>query len=178
MRRTTAQPPHPRRARRGRLEPGPGRGAGDRIGKEQAAPGRTISAIGQRQARLIRTLADGLGGHEASDLDPDQEKQFRDSIQREHAALGAQREQLAEQLADLRAPKQAVRAAANAALLDAVPHLDVDLALVPEELQRRLYSAFGLEVRYSRPHEELTLRVTIPDCLLDGLMFAAHELQP
>ncbi|WP_234438545.1 recombinase family protein [Streptomyces sp. NRRL S-340] len=153
-------------------------GAGDRIGKERAALGRTISAIGQRQAHLIHTLANCLGGYEARDLHPDQEKQLRDSIQREHAALGAQREQLAEQLAHLRAPKQAVRAAANAAPLDAVPPLDVDLALVPEEIQRRLYSAFGLEVRYSRPHEELTLRVTIPDYLLDGLMFAAHELQP
>ncbi|MEU2490056.1 recombinase family protein [Streptomyces sp. NPDC007883] len=153
-------------------------GADDRIAKERAALGRTISAIGQRHARLIRTLADGLGGDETNDLHPDQGKQLRDVAHREHAALDAQREQLAEQPAHLRAPKQAVRAADNAPLLDAFPHLDVNLALVPEEIQRRLYSAFGLEVRYSRPHEELTLRVTIPDYLLDGLMLTGHELQP
>ncbi|SEE21938.1 Recombinase [Streptomyces sp. 2224.1] len=74
--------------------------AGDRIAKERAALERAITAIGQRQARLIRTLADGFGGDdEADDLGPDQEKQFRDAIRREHSTLGAQREQLAEQLA-------------------------------------------------------------------------------
>lgn len=63
-------------------------------------------------------------------------------------------------------PKQAARPADNAALLDAIPRLNIDLAWVPEEIQRRLYNAFGLEVRYSRPGEELTLRVTIPGHLL------------
>ncbi|MFV5995160.1 hypothetical protein ACNPQM_22585 [Streptomyces sp. NPDC056231] len=104
--------------------------------------------------------------------------QFRDAIRREHATLGAQREQLAEQLARLQSPKQAADPADTAALLDALPHLDVDLALVPEEIQRRLHSAFGLEVRYSRPREELTLRVTIPGCLVDGLVSVTRELEP
>jgi len=151
---------------------------GDRIAKERAALERAITAIGQRQARLIRTLADGFGDDEADDLDPDQEKEFRDAIRQEHATLGARREQLAEQLARLQSPKQAADPADTTALLDALPHLDVDLALVPEEIQRRLYNAFGLEVRYSRPREELTLRVMIPGCLLDGLVSVTRELDP
>ncbi|MGW1625977.1 hypothetical protein [Streptomyces sp. NPDC002172] len=154
-------------------------GAGERIANERAALERAITAIGQRQARLIRTLADGFGGDEAADdFGPDQEKQFRDTIRREHATLGAQRQQLAEQLAHLQSPKQVAQPADSAALLDALPHLDVDLTLVPEEIQRRLYNAFGLEVRYSRPREELTLRVTIPGHLLDGLVSVTRELDP
>ncbi|MCX5321761.1 recombinase family protein [Streptomyces sp. NBC_00120] len=145
--------------------------AGDRIANERATLEHAISALSQRQARLIRTLADGFGSNnETDDLDSDQEMQFRDAIRQEHATLSGQRKQLAEQLAHLRAPQQAVRPADSAALLDALPHLDMDLALVPEEIQRRLYSAFGLEVRYSRPREELTLWVMIPGCLVDGLV--------
>ncbi|MGW5662854.1 recombinase family protein [Streptomyces sp. NPDC003758] len=153
--------------------------AGDRIARERAALEHAISTIGQRQARLIRTLADGFGGDdEAHDLAPDQEKEFRDAIRQEHATLGAQRKELAEQLTRLQAPKQAASPADSAALLDALPHLDLDLALVPEEIQRRLYTAFGLEVRYSRPREEVTLRVTVPGYLLDGLVSVTRELEP
>ncbi|WP_405590028.1 recombinase family protein [Streptomyces sp. NBC_01190] len=152
---------------------------GDRTATEQAALEQAISAIGRRQARLIRTLADGFGADDdPGDLDPDQEKQFRDAIRREHATLGAQRTQLAEQLARLKTPKPAARHSDNAALLEALPLLDVDLALVPEEIQRRLYTAFGLEVRYSRPREEVTLRVTIPGHQLDELTSVTRELAP
>ncbi|MEU2423688.1 hypothetical protein ABZ619_22130 [Streptomyces sp. NPDC007851] len=57
-------------------------------------------------------------------------------------------------------------------------HLDVDLGLVPEDMQRRLYNAFGLEVRYSRPREELTLRVMVPGFLVKGPVSVTHELGP
>ncbi|MFJ6589573.1 recombinase family protein [Streptomyces violaceusniger] len=146
-------------------------GPGDRTAKERAALEQAIKAIGERQARLIRTLADG-------GTDPEREKEFRDAIRREHAALGKQRTELAEQLARLEAPKPEVRSVDSAALLDALPRLDIDLALVPEEIQRRLYDAFGLEVRYSRPREEVTLRVTVPGHLLDGLVAVTRELDP
>ncbi len=157
----------------------PEKDTSDRIAKERAALEHAISAIGQRQARLIRSLADGLGADDDSvDLDLDQEKQFRDAIRREHATLGSQREQLAEQLARLNTPKPAAGSGDTAALLDALPRLDVDLALVPEEIQRRLYDAFGLEVRYSRPREEVTLRVTIPGNMVDGLASVTRSLDP
>ncbi|MER6086971.1 hypothetical protein [Streptomyces bluensis] len=126
---------------------------------ERAALERAISAIGQSRTRLIRTLAEGFGD-DAHDLDPDQEKQFRDAIRREQVTLGAEHKQRAEQLAHLQAPKRAARPADSAAPLQALLLVDGDLALVPEEIQRRLYNAFELEIRYSRPREELTLRVT------------------
>lgn len=154
-------------------------GPGDRTAKERTALEQAIKAIGERQARLIRTLADGFGDDErASGTDPEQEKEFRDAIRREHATLGTQRTTLTEQLARLEAPKPEVRSVDSAALLDSLPCLDIDLALVPEEIQRRLYDAFGLEVRYSRPREEVTLRVTVPGHLLDGLVAVTRELDP
>ncbi len=137
--------------------------AGVRTAKERTALEQAISAISQRQARLIRTLADGTGhGEQDVVFDPEQEKEFRAAIRQEHATLGAQRKALAEQLARLNALPATDDAVDPSALLDVLPHLDVDLSLVPEKIQRRLYAAFGLEVRYSRPREEITLRVTIP----------------
>ncbi len=157
----------------------PGHDAGARVAKERAALEQAISAISQRQARLIRALADGTG-HDDQDavFDPAQEQEFRDAIRQEHATLGAQRKALAEQLACLNAQPTTGNAVDPSALLDALPHLDVDLSLVPEKVQRRLYSAFSLAVRYSRPREELTLRVTIPGHMVDGLVSVTRELEP
>jgi hypothetical protein len=62
----------------------------------------------------------GIGDDEqAGELDPEQEKQFRDVIRQEHATLGRQRKELAEQMAPLEAPKHAPRPADSADLLDA-----------------------------------------------------------
>ncbi|NNJ03478.1 hypothetical protein HHX38_04915 [Streptomyces sp. PKU-MA01144] len=66
----------------------------------------------------------------------------------------------------------------GAALLDALLCLDVGLALVREEIQRCLYAALGREVSYSRPREELTLRVVTPDYLIDSLASFTRELYP
>ncbi len=153
--------------------------AGVRTAKERTALEQAISAISQRQARLIRTLADGTGhGEQDVVFDPEQEKEFRAAIRQEHATLGAQRKALAEQLARLNALPATDDAVDPSALLDVLPHLDVDLSLVPEKIQRRLYAAFGLEVRYSRPREEITLRVTIPGHMVDGLVSVTRELEP
>ncbi|MEU9992071.1 recombinase family protein [Streptomyces sp. NPDC048045] len=84
----------------------------------------------------------------------------------------------AERLAHPHAPKRVVRPADGPALVDQPLHLDVDLGLIPEEMQRRLYKAFGLEVRYSRPREELTLRVMVPGFLVKGPVPVTHELEP
>ena len=46
-------------------------------------------------------------------------------------------------------------------LLDAVPHSDIDITLLPEDTQRRLYDTFHLEVRYNTPRREAILRITI-----------------
>lgn len=135
---------------------------GNRVAVERAVPECAITDTNQRQARLTRSLADGSGHSDAEgDLNPDEEKQFRHAIRREHAALCRQRTQLTDELAHPRVQKLVARAAEET-LPDPLSPLDVDLALVPEDVQRRLYDTFGLEVRYSRPRNELTLRVIVP----------------
>ncbi|WP_437076933.1 hypothetical protein [Streptomyces sp. enrichment culture] len=128
---------------------------------ERAVPECAITDTNQRQARLTRSLADGSGHSDAEgDLNPDEEKQFRHAIRRD-AALCRQRTQLTDELAHPRVQKLVARPAEET-LPDPLSPLDVDLALVPEDVQRRLYDTFGLEVRYSRPRNELTLRVIVP----------------
>jgi site-specific DNA recombinase len=46
-------------------------------------------------------------------------------------------------------------------LLAALPQLPLRLAGLPEHLQRGLYDAFQLQVRYHRPRHEVAIRVTI-----------------
>ncbi|GBQ03670.1 hypothetical protein SSP531S_51450 [Streptomyces spongiicola] len=83
----------------------------------------------------------------------------------------------ADQVARLTEPGAAsVPAADNAALLDALPLLDVDPSRLPEDLQRRLHRAFGLEVRYSRPGGEVTSRVTIPGHMVDARVAVTREM--
>ncbi len=152
---------------------------GARRAKEREALEQAIRAIDLRQTRLIRALAEGAGtgGDDLAAGDPEHERVFRDAIRKEHGTLSAQRKALADQLARLNEPALAsVAAGDNAALLDALPLLDVDLSRVPEEIQRRLYRAFGLEVRYSRPREEVTLRVTIPAHMVDALVAITREV--
>lgn len=159
------------------LEAAPGADdSGARLAKERDDLTHAIAAIEQRQARLIRTLAES-GGGDGSAFDEEQEQQFRNAVRQEHATLGRQRKPLAEQLARLDEPVPAADTT-NEALLDALPHLNVNLTHVPEEVQRRLYAAFSLEVRYSRPRKELALRVTIPGHMIDGLVAVTRELDP
>ncbi|GGR67491.1 hypothetical protein GCM10010252_01550 [Streptomyces aureoverticillatus] len=144
-------------------------GPAERVARERDALGQAIAAIEQRQNRLIQALAEGMGGIAQDEgPDPDDERAFRDGIRKEHTTLGAQRKALSEQMARLETPGPVAKPD-NAALLDALPYLKVDLTRVPEEKQRQLYDAFGLEVRYSRPREELALRVTIPGHMVDAL---------
>jgi hypothetical protein len=49
----------------------------------------------------------------------------------------------------------------NPDLLARVPRLQLALGVLPEALQRSLYAAFQLQVRYHRPRHEVTIRVTI-----------------
>ncbi|MFI9582273.1 hypothetical protein ACIHCQ_10600 [Streptomyces sp. NPDC052236] len=114
----------------------------ERTARERDALKQAVAAIEQRQSRLIRALAEGMGDYGlGEEADPEHERAFRDGIRMEHATLGGQRKALSEQLARLLArlenPEPAARRG-DAALLDALPDLDVDLARVPEEKQRQL----------------------------------------
>jgi hypothetical protein len=40
---------------------------------------------------------------------------------------------------------------------------------MPEELQRRLYDAFGLEIRYNPDGHQATIRITLSADTIDGV---------
>lgn len=148
----------------------------DTHAEQCSAVERAIAGIQEKQSRLIQSLAIG-GDPAADDADPDAERAFRDAIRQEHAALGKQAQALGQRLAGLQpAPAARVETPGNAVLLDALPQIGTDLSTLTEETQRRLYEAFGLEVRYNRSREELTLRVTIMQSLLDELVSITREV--
>ena len=153
------------------------RGASERKSEERDALEQAIAAIGSRQDRLIQTLAEGIGSDvPGGEPDPDLEKAFRDGVRKEHTNLGRQRKALSDQLDRMGAPEPSNQVG-DAVLLDALPMLNVDVTQAPEEKQRQLYEAFGLEVRYSRTREDVKLRVVIPGHLVHQLTDVARGLQ-
>jgi site-specific DNA recombinase len=56
-----------------------------------------------------------------------------------------------------------------------VPQLPLVLGVLPEALQRSLYDAFQIQVRYHRPRYEVTIRVTIRADALPSLMQLVKE---
>jgi hypothetical protein len=146
---------------------------------ERAQLEKDLAALERRQGRLIQTLAEGTGDHEdgTPHFGPDEERAFRDGIRTQHAALVREHRTLSERLAKLTATP-AAPTGGDPALLDALPVLPVDLARVPEELQRRLYDAFQLQITYHRPQRELTLRVTIAADAVNTLVSLSDEMNP
>jgi hypothetical protein len=162
-----------RRHRRSHLEAAL-RAASARTGQgtretERAALEQSIAAVERKQARLVHSLAEGMVE------DPEEDRSFRDAIRTEHGALERRRQTLRGQLTNL-GSRTTDHVPGDPALLDALPQLDLRVDLQPETLQRQLYESFGLELRYSRPREEIALRVMITRDRLDDLRDAARSL--
>jgi hypothetical protein len=124
---------------------------------ELAAVQRAIAALERRQTRLIQGSAEGSG----TESDTEAERCFREAIRSEHAAIERQRQDLRSQLADPDPPPTAQRGPGDPALLEALPQLDLRLDSAPETIQRAIYDAFELRLRYSRPREEIAISVMI-----------------
>src|SRR5207245_2435156 len=61
-------------------------------------------------------------------------------------------------------------------LIDAVPLSGLDVTLLPEDTQRRLYDTFHLEIRYNAPRREAILRITIDAETAPALTQAVNTL--
>ena len=92
--------------------------------------------------------------------DPDAAHEFRQAIQRRFTELVAEHRAKAAELAQL-AEHQDQPGPPDLGLLAALSQLPLRLAGLPEHLQRGLYDAFQLQVRYHRPRHEVTIRVSI-----------------
>jgi len=92
--------------------------------------------------------------------DPDLDDAWRGSIQARFAANAAEQRTKNRLLTDLTREQQQT-APPDISLIDALPLGAIDITLLPEEQQRRLYDAFHLEVRYDLPEHAVILRATI-----------------
>ncbi|GAA4100707.1 recombinase family protein [Actinomadura miaoliensis] len=115
---------------------------------------RELTDLQRRQDNLIGQLETF-----ESTGDPEADRDYRQSIQRRFAELTAARRTKQAELDQLNTDTPP--AGDDADLLDLIPQLPLELSDLPEDLERRLYDAFHLEIRYNRPRHEATFRVTV-----------------
>jgi hypothetical protein len=92
--------------------------------------------------------------------DPEVDDAWRGGIQTRFAANITEQRAKTKLLAEITREQQD-NAPPDLNLLDAVPLTNIDITLLPEDTQRRLYDSFHLEVRYHAPRREAILRITI-----------------
>jgi site-specific DNA recombinase len=79
------------------------------------------------------------------------------------------------QLADLTDQKETVTSL-NPALLNRLPIVQADLSRLPEDLERELFGAFQLQVRYHQPTRRVTLRASIDERALRQLIATTGKI--
>ena len=117
----------------------------------RAALKTKIREIERQQTNVVTELQTY---HPTGDDDLDQ--QWRTQLRASFAELGNQRKTLQAQLAAL--AEQPTDSPSDPRLLDQLPVTDVDVAALPEDLQRDLFDSFQLQIRYHHPTRRLTLR--------------------
>jgi site-specific DNA recombinase len=114
-----------------------------------------IKGLEHQQANLVKELREFQ-----STGDDEIDQQWRDQLRRSFADVASQRKDLAGQLTAL--TNRPNRHSTNdPGLLDRLPLIEADLARLPEDIERELFDAFQLQIRYHQPTRRITLRVTI-----------------
>jgi hypothetical protein len=131
---------------------------------------RELAGLQRRQDNLI----DQLENFEATG-DPDADREYRQSIQRRFAELTTARRTKQSELDQINIDTPP--AGDDADLLDQIPRLQADLTELPEGLERKLYDAFHLKVRYNRTRHEATIQVTIREDTITTLTNATQTNQ-
>ena len=91
--------------------------------------------------------------------DADADHDYRQSIQRRFAELSTTRRTRQAEVDRLNTDTPP--AGDDVDLLDLIPQLPPNLSELPENLERQLYDAFQLQIRYNRTRHEATFRVTV-----------------
>jgi hypothetical protein len=130
-----------------------------RADEELEARRRAVQAeladLQRRQDNLMRELE-----RFTSSGDPDFDDSWRNGLQARFAANAVDQRAKNHLLAEL-TQQQQDSAPPDISLIDALPLKAIDITLLPEQQQRRLYDAFHLELHYDLPQHALILRVTI-----------------
>jgi site-specific DNA recombinase len=148
----------------------------DRTAGRADALRQAISDIERRKHALIAELEAQPGADSGGD-DPDAARQYRQAIQRRFTELVAEHRAKTGELAQL-AAHQDQPGRPDPGLLAALPQLPLRLAGLPEHLQRSLYDAFQLQVRYHRHRHEVTIRVTIRADSLNHINGTVNAIKP
>jgi hypothetical protein len=106
--------------------------------------------------------------------DADADRVYRQSIQRRFAELAASQRAKRAELDHLDADTSPDDD--DAELLDHIPLLGSGYPELPEELERRLYDAFQLKLRYNRTRHEATLQVTVREDTVKVLTAATQRI--
>jgi site-specific DNA recombinase len=107
--------------------------------------------------------------------DDDIDRQWRGQLRDSFAALATQRKDLDTQLDSL-TEEPGAPGATDVRLLDELPIMRADLSRVPEDLERELFAAFQLQLRYHHPTRGVTLRVTIDGQALPRLLATGQAI--
>jgi site-specific DNA recombinase len=135
-----------------------------------AALRNKIKDLKHQQANLVKELREYQ-----STGDEDVDQQWRGQLRQSFAEVASQRKQLAEKLATLASRPNHTKTD-DRGLLDQLPIIDADLARLPEDIEREMFDAFQLQVRYHQPTRRVTLRVTIDGEALPRTTTASRRL--
>nr|WP_240929473.1 recombinase family protein [Streptomyces coryli] len=144
-----------------------------------AVPHREAEALRAEAERLTcakERLLDQLVTEDDADGDPATAAEFRRGIRRRYDALETQRRDALARLDELQpAPGGGQGAAGDAALLDALPQLSLRYRDLPTSIQRQIYDAFQLRVRYDCRNRGVEIQATIRAAVLDDLAAIARR---
>ncbi len=149
----------------------------DRTAERAGMLRQAISDIERRKHALIAELEAQPCSGDSSGDDPDAAHKYRQAIQRRFTELVAEHRARIGELVQL-AAHQDQPGPPDPRLLATLPQLPLRLAGLPEHLQRSLYDAFQLQVRYHRPRHEVTIRVTIRADSLNHINGTVNAIRP
>jgi site-specific DNA recombinase len=129
---------------------------------------RELIGLQRRQDNLI----DQLENFEATG-DTDADREYRQTIQRRFAELTITRRAKQSELDQIKIDTPP--SGDDADLLDQTPQLQADMTELPESLERQLYDAFHLDVRYNRARHEATIQATIREDTIMTLTEATQD---
>lgn len=130
---------------------------------KRAALRKQIAALHQAQKNLMKELS---GYQPIGDEEIDAE--WRKALQQQFAQVATERRAKEQELQAL-PHEPASEGPGDVSLLEQLPVHTGDLLALPEDLQRQLYDAFHLQIRYDQPKHQVTLRVTVSAATVDSL---------
>ncbi|NRQ37682.1 recombinase family protein [Nonomuraea sp. NN258] len=129
---------------------------------------KEISDLERRQRNVLDQIEDHIpSGDDEIDRD------FRERLQRRYSDLARTRKAKRE---ELNALVEAEQPQDDQTILNELPRLKVDLEAIGDELRRKLFDAFRLELRYRVDAHELLIRITVKEDNVPAIMALTSDI--